>query len=206
MPIAFTETQQQRIRQHLLLAAKTLVKEKSMKNITVDQLVKSAGISKGAFYKFFETKNHLFFCLLLEEHHKIFQSSISILRENFQKCAEERLYQAILAGADALNQSELNRFWSEDAPLVVKTQMPDFFKEMQSRMTDGIRVFIRSCPPLKVSERQAIRAIYGLIFTYRIRQVMGAEYAKTLQWMVHGVCASIFGTSPNVSKKEGFHV
>ena len=53
MAIAFTEEECVNIRESLLKEAYILIQEKKVKDITVDELAKSVGISKGAFYKFF---------------------------------------------------------------------------------------------------------------------------------------------------------
>lgn len=60
MPLAFTHEEQLNIQQKLEESAFSLVKQKSVKKITVRELSNQAGISIGAFYKFYPTKEHLF--------------------------------------------------------------------------------------------------------------------------------------------------
>ena len=61
MPVAFTEEQQAEIRKKLYDAAKNMVIDTPYHAIKVEELTKAAGISKGAFYKFYPAKE---FCVL----------------------------------------------------------------------------------------------------------------------------------------------
>lgn len=57
MPLAFSEEECRNIRNALLENASLFIETRSVSDITVDELAKSVGISKGAFYKFFHLKN-----------------------------------------------------------------------------------------------------------------------------------------------------
>lgn len=64
MATAFTETEKEQIRNRLLEAAAVCLGRFGVKKTTVDQLVQMAGISKGAFYQFYPSKEVLFFRVL----------------------------------------------------------------------------------------------------------------------------------------------
>ena len=64
MPVAFTEEQQAEIRKKLYDAAKNMVIDTPYHAIKVEELTKAAGISKGAFYKFYPAKELLFYEIL----------------------------------------------------------------------------------------------------------------------------------------------
>jgi AcrR family transcriptional regulator len=64
MATAFTETEKEQIRNRLLEAAADCLGRFGVKKTTVDQLVQMAGISKGAFYQFYPSKEVLFFRVL----------------------------------------------------------------------------------------------------------------------------------------------
>lgn len=61
MPRGFSENQTQQIREKLISSAFDAVPRTGVRKTTVEDLAKSAGISTGAFYKFFPTKETLFF-------------------------------------------------------------------------------------------------------------------------------------------------
>ena len=64
MPRAFNETERQHIRDRLLSAARDALAGASLRRVPVEDLCRSAGISKGAFYLFFETKEALWVAVL----------------------------------------------------------------------------------------------------------------------------------------------
>lgn len=65
MPKRFTDEEKEQISQRLLYAGVDMFNQFGLKHATVDQLAKRAGISKGAFYQFFESKEKLYDACLL---------------------------------------------------------------------------------------------------------------------------------------------
>jgi AcrR family transcriptional regulator len=64
MPRAFTETEKERIRASLMDEGEALFGRYGLKKTSVEDLTRAAGISKGAFYLFFPSKEELFFDIL----------------------------------------------------------------------------------------------------------------------------------------------
>ena len=60
MPRAFTEQEKDRIHRRLVSAGQELFTAYGLKRTSVAELARSAGISKGAFYLFFDSKEALF--------------------------------------------------------------------------------------------------------------------------------------------------
>ena len=56
MATAFSQRERERIRESLLDAALKSAASPGMRHATVDNLAREAGISKGAFYRFYESK------------------------------------------------------------------------------------------------------------------------------------------------------
>ena len=59
MPKAFTQSNKDRIRSNLLQKGREYFIRYGLKKTSVDELAKSAGIAKGSFYKFFDSKEAL---------------------------------------------------------------------------------------------------------------------------------------------------
>lgn len=78
MATAFSEKEREQIKINLNNAAQECLGKFGVKKTTVDQLVQMAGISKGAFYIFYPSKEVLFF-MVFEEYQK------SIMEEVFNK-------------------------------------------------------------------------------------------------------------------------
>jgi AcrR family transcriptional regulator len=70
---AFTEKEKEFIGAKLKEAAKECLGRYGVKKTTVDQLVEMAGISKGAFYNFYPSKEVLFFSVLEDYQDEVIQ-------------------------------------------------------------------------------------------------------------------------------------
>ena len=69
MAVAFSEEEKRFINDKLKEAARECLSRYGVKKTTVDQLVQMAGIAKGSFYKFYDSKEILFFTVL-EDYRK----------------------------------------------------------------------------------------------------------------------------------------
>lgn len=81
LPRAFTEHEKQRIKEVLLVKGKEMLELYGIRKTNVEDLTRAAGISKGAFYKFFPSKEVLFFEILEElenEMRKTFFSELLV--------------------------------------------------------------------------------------------------------------------------------
>jgi AcrR family transcriptional regulator len=67
MPRAFTDTEKQTIRARLMEAGRACFLRYGLKKTTIEDLVKPAGIAKGSFYLFFESKEALYVEIMFEE-------------------------------------------------------------------------------------------------------------------------------------------
>ena len=61
MPRAFTQSETAEIEEALRRAAENCLARYGVRKTTVDELARSAGISKGSFYRFHPSKEALFF-------------------------------------------------------------------------------------------------------------------------------------------------
>jgi AcrR family transcriptional regulator len=67
MPRAFSDVESSRIRARLMEAGRVTFAKRGLRGSTVDELARGAGISKGAFYRFFDSKESLLLALLDED-------------------------------------------------------------------------------------------------------------------------------------------
>lgn len=76
----FTENEKVIIKDKLRKAAAEALMKTGIRKTSVDELVLKAGISKGAFYLFYETKELLFFEVIVSFHDKLQADFMKILR------------------------------------------------------------------------------------------------------------------------------
>ena len=115
MPVAFTEEQQAEIRKKLYDAAKNMVIDTPYHAIKVEELTKAAGISKGAFYKFYPAKELLFYEILRSLHEELFSSAMENFTASQDQTAEETLCRTLLDCYDSVHTSRYRRFWMKDS-------------------------------------------------------------------------------------------
>jgi TetR/AcrR family transcriptional regulator, transcriptional repressor for nem operon len=72
-------------KEHIIKTACKLFLQKSFKEVTMKELVKSSGLSKGAFYHYFESKEQLFMAVL-----EYFFTTIMV--HNYEKYSRESFY------------------------------------------------------------------------------------------------------------------
>lgn len=70
-PKAFTEQEKEIIQGKLMDAAEQFLSTTGVRKTTVEDLAKAAGISKGAFYSFYESKEVLFWEALMRVHMRL---------------------------------------------------------------------------------------------------------------------------------------
>lgn len=73
MPRGFTDQEKARIHAALMQRGKVLFETYGLRKTTVDELAAAGGISKGAFYRFFDSKEALFFAILREAEAEVQQ-------------------------------------------------------------------------------------------------------------------------------------
>ena len=94
MATAFTQQEKRFIRRELRRVAREFASSIGMRRTTVEQLAAAAGISKGAFYKFYDTKELLFFEVLEEFHSEIYGRAEQVLECETAKPPAQRMADA----------------------------------------------------------------------------------------------------------------
>lgn len=191
MPTAFTEEERAALTEALQESACQLVREQSARKVTVEQLTTRVGISKGAFYLFYPSKEHLFYALLRRMHGELYAPALRML-ERPEGTPAQQLTNAIVEGCRALDESGLCRFWEEDAPQILRSIPEAERKEQTAQETEFFRRFLLQNGGTKLPEAEAITALESLILTVPMRRQLGAAYPRILLWMAQGICAQIF--------------
>ena len=191
--MAFTEEQNEMIVRDLIRQARQCGVTIGMRKTSVDQLADAVGISKGSFYKFFASKELLFFAVLEDIHTEGFAVAQASLRENAALPPAERGAEAILAACRWLSKTRALVFIENDAEFLLH-RLPD---EVKTAHYHGDETHIRVL--LEESGLQprggialAAAAIRGLILTVSHQEQIGALYPQVLETLVRGTCRELF--------------
>ena len=122
MPRAFTDSERTAIRERLLAAGQDLFARRGIRATTVDQLARAAGISKGAYYAFYPSKEALFFAIV-EDVETEMQAR---LEEQVAAAPDDALRLLVRASLRARLENPLfDVAISEEAVAVMRTMSPE---------------------------------------------------------------------------------
>ena len=191
--MAFTDEQNEQIRNDLIQAARRCGTTIGMRKTSVEQLTEAVGISKGSFYKFFESKELLFFAVLENIHTECFTAAQKSLQENESLPPAGRAAAAILAACRWLADTKAFVFIENDADFLLH-RLPE---EVKTAHYHDDETHIRAL--LEMGDLQpkggmalAAATVRGLILTVSHQEQIGALYPQVLETLVRGACRELF--------------
>lgn len=191
--MAFTEEQNETIRRDLLREALHCGITIGMRKTSVEQLTDAVGISKGSFYKFFDSKELLFFAVLENIHTECFAVAQASLQKSAALPPANRAADAILAACRWLSETQALVFIESNAEFLLH-RLPG---EVKAAHYHDDETHIRAL--LEESGLQprggvalAAAAIRGLILTVSHQEQIGELYPQVLETLVRGACRELF--------------
>ena len=191
--MAFTEEQNETIRRDLIREARCCGVTVGMRKTSVEQLTEAVGISKGSFYKFFDSKELLFFAVLEDIHTECFAVAQKSLQENAAIDPASRTAAAILAACRWLSETKAFVFIENDAEFLLH-RLPE---EVKTAHYHDDETHIRTLLEMgglqpKGGMALATATVRGLILTVSHQEQMGVLYPQVLETLVRGACRELF--------------
>ena len=191
--MAFTEEQNETIRRDLIREARCCGVTVGMRKTSVEQLTEAVGISKGSFYKFFDSKELLFFAVLEDIHTECFAAAQKSLQENAAIDPAIRTAAAILAACRWLSETKAFVFIENDAEFLLH-RLPEEVKTAHYHDDEThIRQLLEKydlVPSGGIS--LAAATVQGLILTVSHKEQIGELYPQVLEALVYGACRELF--------------
>ena len=191
--MAFTEEQNETIRRDLIREARCCGVTVGMRKTSVEQLTEAVGISKGSFYKFFDSKELLFFAVLEDIHTECFAAAQKSLQENAAIDPASRTAAAILAVCRWLSETKAVVFIENDAEFLLH-RLPEEVKTAHYHDDEThIRQLLEKydlVPNCGIS--LAAATVRGLILTVSHNEQIGELYPQVLETLVYGACRELF--------------
>ena len=191
--MAFTEEQNETIRRDLIREARCCGVTVGMRKTSVEQLTEAVGISKGSFYKFFDSKELLFFAVLEDIHTECFAAAQKSLQENAAIDPAIRTAAAILAACRWLSETKAFVFIENDAEFLLH-RLPEEVKTAHYHDDEmHIRLLLEKydlVPNRGIS--LAAATVRGLILTVSHKEQIGELYPQVLETLVYGACRELF--------------
>ena len=191
--MAFTEEQDETIRRDLIREARCCGVTVGMRKTSVEQLTEAVGISKGSFYKFFDSKELLFFAVLEDIHTECFAAAQKSLQENAAIDPASRTAAAILAACRWLSKTKAFVFIENDADFLLH-RLPEEVKTAHYHDDETHIRALLEAGGLQPKGGMALAAatVRGLILTVSHQEQIGALYPQVLETLVRGACLELF--------------
>lgn len=191
--MAFTEEQNETIRRDLIREARCCGVTVGMRKTSVEQLTEAVGISKGSFYKFFDSKELLFFAVLEDIHTECFAAAQKSLQENAAIDPASRTAAAILAACRWLSETKAFVFIENDAEFLLH-RLPEEVKTAHYHDDETHIRTLLELGGLQPKDGMALAAatVRGLILTVSHQEQIGVLYPQVLETLVRGACRELF--------------
>ena len=181
------------IRKDLIREARRCGITIGMRKTSVEQLTNAVGISKGSFYKFFDSKELLFFTVLEDIHTECFAAAQRSLQENAAFAPAARAAEAILAACRWLAETKAFVFIEQDADFLLH-RLPENVKTAHYHDDETHIRALLEAGGLQPKGGMALAAatVRGLILTVSHQEQIGALYPQVLETLVRGACRELF--------------
>lgn len=191
--MAFSDFETEQIYKALLAETRRCAVTLGMRKTSVDQLTQAVGISKGSFYRFFTSKELLFFALLEDIHTELYDVAAGELRDNIGLPPAERAAKVILAVCKRMSDTGVMTFIENDVKSLLQ-RLPDNIKSEHYHDDEAhIRALLEAnALNPKGGAELATATVRGLILTISHKEQIGELYPQVLDMLVHGACTELF--------------
>ena len=191
MARSFTEREKENIKKKLQEACKQSWTQYGYKKTSVDELCKQVGISKGAFYLFFESKEALFCDVLCSVQEQICDAASAIIEKRKDKYGVAEALKLIYREYDTNNF--LYNADSMDYTILMNKLSEEQAKKIEEANNMGRQLFL-SQPYLKfkIDASMAISVIYSLIMNNKNKDILPHNHIETFDFMVEHLIDSLY--------------
>lgn len=183
MARSFTEREKENIKRSLQEACKQSWTQYGYKKTSVDDLCKQVGISKGAFYLFFESKEALFCEVLCSVQEQICGAALEVIEKHQEKYGVAEALKLIYREYDKNNF--LYNSDSTDFTMLMNKLSEEQAKKIEESNHMSRQLFL-SQPHLKfkVDADLAMSVIYSLIMNIKNKDILPRNHMETFDFMV----------------------
>lgn len=180
MPRAFTDQEKKNIHLKLIESGKIAFGQYGIKKTNIEDLAKMAGISKGAFYQFFPSKEDLYFAVIRHYETGQHQYMHTLLNENND--SERKLLKTVIKNImdqvendpfvrRLLGKEEFDYLWQKFTPEQLENAM-----EADVDFASQLVEIWRKKGKLKIDNPQMISGVFrAIFFLFQHKQDIGAE-------------------------------
>lgn len=182
MARSFSEREKENIRKSLIGICKQNWTQYGYKKTSVDEMCKQVGISKGAFYLFFESKEALFCEVLCSVQREICEMAEAAMKEEKGKSGVVKALKLIYRAYD--KNSFLYGSDTADYTILMNKVSEEQAKEMEQAGELSRQLFL--CHPalkFRVNANMAISVIYSLIMNIKNKDILPQNHLEVFDFM-----------------------
>lgn len=191
MARSFTEREKENIKRSLQEACKQSWTQYGYKKTSADDLCKLVGISKGAFYLFFESKEALFCEVLCSVQERICNAASEVIKRHKDKYGVAEALKPIYREYDKNNF--LYDSDSTDFTILMNKLSEEQAEKIEESNHMSQQLFL-SQPYLKfkVNADLAMSVIYSLIMNIKNKDILPHNHMETFDFMVDHLIESLY--------------
>lgn len=192
MAVGFTTKERESITEALLRAAGRHAALSGMKKTSVDELCAEAGISKGAFYSFYPSKEHLFLTVMERWQEEISRQAEAALRQAGELNGPQRAALMMKTACRAMRKKSMERFLREDIPLILrKLPQEDLRNHTLTEEAFVHGILQKTGVRLSIAENVAYAMICMLFHTLLCEEHIGPDFDEALERLIDCACQQI---------------
>lgn len=191
MARSFTEREKDNIKKSLQEACKQRWTQYGYKKTSVDDLCRQVGISKGAFYLFFESKEALFCEVLYSVQEQICSMASEVIEKHKDKHGVAEALKLIYREYDKNNF--LYNSDSMDFTILMHRLSDEQAKKIEESNKRSQQLFLgQPYLKFKIDADLAMSVIYSLIMNVKNKDILPHNHMETFDFMVDHLIETIY--------------
>ncbi|MGH1847528.1 TetR/AcrR family transcriptional regulator [Enterococcus gilvus] len=189
--MTFSSKEKETIRQLLINACELQWCEEGYKNTKVDELCAMAGISKGSFYLFYDSKEKIFVDVLIKTQQRLISLVESVLGKNPTK---ENLADALKAVyREYVSIPFISDTESADFKIFLSKLPQEYLDKILNHTNFDIKAIIDSTDiKFKINERQGLSILALLFRNPPVEKQLPYDLFETVDFMIDSLVKDIF--------------
>lgn len=196
MPKSFTEAEKAYIRERLLREAEACLGVYGIRRTTVDEIVRRAGIPKGTFYLFYESKEALIFDVVLKLNTEVQAKLFAQIAGMMRKPDAEQLTEIVFGLYQSLDGSFLLKLVENgELEFLMQNAPPEFVRANaldDERMTGRLMALFPAMDADKSKLYSAALRGAFLLLLHK-KDIAYNHFDEMLRLMVRGIILQMFG-------------
>jgi len=198
MPKGFTEYEKELIRKRLLEQGQRLFSAYGLRKTNIEELAKAAGISKGAFYNFYDSKEALFMEVIEQAEIHLRQEILAVV-DLPGSSPRARLFAVLKKAFTLIEMIPILQFFSgSDYDLVFRRIPPEKLQQHLANDQAFFEELITRCQkagiPIQAPSEQIIGLLYPLVLAVLHKDDLSREqFSGSIDMLLELVAAVCLG-------------